>query len=222
MHEHGIAHSSLNKAFSGRIAGQEGKTKFTIENASRTRIVLADTWVPFLLLFSPDSITDTSCTQENSHHGLLPKYQNCARCSCFLNFGLATRQSICWTEDCEQPYEAASPVATDRRFIHALSLFPFSRIKGTSPYHDAGYNMRRNIIECHVFALQKRSDHEITARRRIYSALFCQRCPTQPDIKASPLPTVPPSYNSYSLDRSHDLTEKNAYLLPCHYCCFHL
>ena len=29
----------------GRIAGQDGKTKFTIENASRTRIVLADTWV---------------------------------------------------------------------------------------------------------------------------------------------------------------------------------
>jgi RNA-binding protein PNO1 len=28
---------------SGRIAGQDGKTKFTIENASRTRIVLADT-----------------------------------------------------------------------------------------------------------------------------------------------------------------------------------
>lgn len=27
----------------GRIAGQDGKTKFTIENASRTRIVLADT-----------------------------------------------------------------------------------------------------------------------------------------------------------------------------------
>lgn len=26
----------------GRIAGQDGKTKFTIENASRTRIVLAD------------------------------------------------------------------------------------------------------------------------------------------------------------------------------------
>jgi len=34
--------SSL-KSISGRIAGQEGKTKFTIENASRTRIVLADT-----------------------------------------------------------------------------------------------------------------------------------------------------------------------------------
>jgi hypothetical protein len=29
----------------GRIAGQDGKTKFTIENASRTRIVLADTCV---------------------------------------------------------------------------------------------------------------------------------------------------------------------------------
>ena len=27
----------------GRIAGQDGKTKFTIENASRTRIILADT-----------------------------------------------------------------------------------------------------------------------------------------------------------------------------------
>jgi RNA-binding protein PNO1 len=27
----------------GRIAGQDGKTKFTIENASRTRIVLAET-----------------------------------------------------------------------------------------------------------------------------------------------------------------------------------
>ena len=31
----------------GRIAGQDGKTKFTIENASRTRIVLADTYVVF-------------------------------------------------------------------------------------------------------------------------------------------------------------------------------
>jgi RNA-binding protein PNO1 len=27
----------------GRIAGHEGKTRFVIENASRTRIVLADT-----------------------------------------------------------------------------------------------------------------------------------------------------------------------------------
>ena len=34
-----LAHAEL----SGRIAGQDGKTKFTIENASRTRIVLADT-----------------------------------------------------------------------------------------------------------------------------------------------------------------------------------
>jgi len=32
----------------GRIAGQDGKTKFTIENASRTRIVLADTKVHIL------------------------------------------------------------------------------------------------------------------------------------------------------------------------------
>jgi RNA-binding protein PNO1 len=33
----------------GRIAGHDGKTKFTIENASRTRIVLADTYVCFLV-----------------------------------------------------------------------------------------------------------------------------------------------------------------------------
>jgi len=32
----------------GRIAGQDGKTKFTIENASRTRIVLAETHVHIL------------------------------------------------------------------------------------------------------------------------------------------------------------------------------
>ena len=35
----------------GRIAGQDGKTKFTIENASRTRIVLADTLVQYPSLF---------------------------------------------------------------------------------------------------------------------------------------------------------------------------
>jgi RNA-binding protein PNO1 len=41
----------------GRIAGQDGKTKFTIENASRTRIVLADTYVVFFLswLLTKDS-----------------------------------------------------------------------------------------------------------------------------------------------------------------------
>ena len=38
--------------FAGRIAGQDGKTKFTIENASRTRIVLADTYVQSSLLFN--------------------------------------------------------------------------------------------------------------------------------------------------------------------------
>ena len=39
-----------NRGNVGRIAGQDGKTKFTIENASRTRIVLADTYV-FIYLF---------------------------------------------------------------------------------------------------------------------------------------------------------------------------
>lgn len=35
----------------GRIAGQDGKTKFTIENASRTRIILADTKIHILGTF---------------------------------------------------------------------------------------------------------------------------------------------------------------------------
>lgn len=36
----------------GRIAGKDGKTKFTIENASRTRVVLADTTIHILGSFS--------------------------------------------------------------------------------------------------------------------------------------------------------------------------
>jgi RNA-binding protein PNO1 len=36
----------------GRIAGQDGKTKFTIENTSRTRIVLADTYVKLFQILS--------------------------------------------------------------------------------------------------------------------------------------------------------------------------
>ena len=35
----------------GRIAGQDGKTKFTIENTSRTRIVLADTYVNLFQIY---------------------------------------------------------------------------------------------------------------------------------------------------------------------------
>lgn len=34
----------------GRIAGKGGKTKFTIENVSKTRIILADSWVNVLHL----------------------------------------------------------------------------------------------------------------------------------------------------------------------------
>jgi RNA-binding protein PNO1 len=38
-----LHHVSDRKLMKGRIAGQGGKVKFSIENASRTRIVLADT-----------------------------------------------------------------------------------------------------------------------------------------------------------------------------------
>ena len=40
----------------GRLAGKDGKTKFTIENASRTRIVLADTFVLIIVVVKIHSI----------------------------------------------------------------------------------------------------------------------------------------------------------------------
>jgi len=47
----------------GRIAGQDGKTKFTIENASRTRIVLADTKIHILGSFQNIKIArDAICS----------------------------------------------------------------------------------------------------------------------------------------------------------------
>jgi len=46
----------------GRIAGHEGKTRFVIENASRTRIVLADTKIHILGTFSAIKIArDAVC-----------------------------------------------------------------------------------------------------------------------------------------------------------------
>ena len=36
----------------GRISGKQGKTKFTIENSTRTRIVLADTHIHILGSFA--------------------------------------------------------------------------------------------------------------------------------------------------------------------------
>jgi rRNA processing protein Krr1/Pno1 len=42
FHDFESSHIAETLFFQGRIAGQDGKTKFTIENASRTRIILAD------------------------------------------------------------------------------------------------------------------------------------------------------------------------------------
>ena len=35
----------------GRVAGKGGKTKFTIENVTKTRIVLADSYVSIYMLY---------------------------------------------------------------------------------------------------------------------------------------------------------------------------
>lgn len=85
------------QAYPGRIAGQDGKTKFTIENASRTRIVLADTY-EFPSALYGESINMVSF-QENTHHGLIPEYQNCSGCDRISHSGLSAWQGIRRVED---------------------------------------------------------------------------------------------------------------------------
>ena len=62
--------------FPGRIAGQDGKTKFTIENASRTRIVLADTYVRFSLgVLTPSTLRILILPSTRKIH-ILGSFQN--------------------------------------------------------------------------------------------------------------------------------------------------
>ena len=81
--------------FTGRIAGQDGKTKFTIENASRTRIVLADTcvWPLVPLNFQ---ILSTSLHQKNTHSWFIPKHQGRSRRHCISHPRIATGKGIRW------------------------------------------------------------------------------------------------------------------------------
>lgn len=59
----------------GRIAGQDGKTKFTIENASRTRIVLADTYVQSLIRHRPPAMCILTQHRDRKIH-ILGSFQN--------------------------------------------------------------------------------------------------------------------------------------------------
>jgi|TARA_B110000971_G_C19863256_1_gene432639 RNA-binding protein PNO1 len=49
----------------GRISGKQGKTKFTIENSTRTRIVLADTHIHILGSFA--NIKVARCALSHTH-----------------------------------------------------------------------------------------------------------------------------------------------------------
>jgi len=61
--------------FTGRIAGQDGKTKFTIENASRTRIVLADTYVQSSSCLIPLTLWVLTSSSTRKIH-ILGSFQN--------------------------------------------------------------------------------------------------------------------------------------------------
>jgi hypothetical protein len=77
--------------------------KFSIENASRTRIVLADTYVP---LFSHHRFL--ADWQERTYPRLSAEYQDCQRCCRFLNFGFATWYVPLWInflDDADVPRE---------------------------------------------------------------------------------------------------------------------
>jgi len=109
----------------GRIAGQDGKTKFTIENTSRTRIVLADTCVKLFQVSCFGCGANLSFVQKNSHHGFLPKHQNRSRRPCILNSRLTARESLRRSTNCEQQDEAKSFVNCSLySFIPSTRYFP--------------------------------------------------------------------------------------------------
>jgi len=92
----------------GRIAGQDGKTKFTIENASRTRIVLP---TRRFLHVGLQALITVPATFRKIH--IMGSFQNIKlpETPLFLILG-SPQESLRWTEDSEQSYEAASVVTT--------------------------------------------------------------------------------------------------------------
>ena len=101
-----IRKHGLKYRFQGRIAGQDGKTKFTIENTSRTRIILADTSVDIFSVHRIENLKFSS--QKNSHPWFFPKHQSCPRCYRLIDSWLTTRKGIRRPAHRGQPHEAES------------------------------------------------------------------------------------------------------------------
>jgi len=74
----------------GRVAGLGGKTKYTIENATKTRVVLADTYVDaplqrfrsfYTLVVLAVWALNFIFWQAFTHFRILSKYQHCQTCT---------------------------------------------------------------------------------------------------------------------------------------------
>ncbi len=101
----------------GRIAGQDGKTKFTIENATQTRIVLADTYVRLFfasfalpLRYTPARSWCSSdlIAQAHPHSRFIPEHSHSKRCFGEPHSRLSTWQSLHTNAKCGQSHEGTS------------------------------------------------------------------------------------------------------------------
>lgn len=78
--------------------------------------------------------------QEDTYPWLLPKYQSCSRCHCFPHTWLATRKSVCRSQNCCEPHAPAS--AVDDVLTYYTFLLPCTVLFKCSSDCDNGYSAR--------------------------------------------------------------------------------